>query len=188
MILLPNGYRLLLLLGFVIPVLYFSSLFLHYSASCENFGSRFTTSCQLRLMVPLPDSCRTLPAHGSCLRFLPNTSTHGPLLRFLPTTSAHGFHLSRSLNVPVCTTLTLFTVFPRRLSFVILPLIDLWLGRDPVPQQFKVLRPVGHRLSRGSLTATASAAQESNRNTTTKKSLPEDHLHHVTVCCDGSQD
>ncbi|KAK4024583.1 hypothetical protein OUZ56_010006 [Daphnia magna] len=248
MILLPNGCRSLLLLGFVSPVLYFSSLFrsafpqrstarprpplgctpdlgyppttpchkpspsvsdylpapyvlLSYHllpailaplVSCRTFRLpvHFPASCRkLRLTVNFPDSCRTLRLtvtspllaelfgsrftapiladffgsrftapilaeyFGSRLlpRFLPTSSAHGSLPRFLPNTSAHGFRYPRSLNVPVCPALALSTVFPRRLSFVMLPPIALRWVVD----------------SQGSLTATASAAQ--NRTETQPK-------------------
>ncbi|KZS01418.1 Uncharacterized protein APZ42_001936 [Daphnia magna] len=104
----------------------------------EHFGSRFT--------API------LAEHfgsRSLLRFLPNSSAHGSLPRFLPTPLAHGFYYPRSLNVPVCTALTQFTVFPRRLSFIMLPRLSYGRSRDPVPQQFKVLGPVGSSTLRG---------------------------------------
>ncbi|KAK4007457.1 hypothetical protein OUZ56_012614 [Daphnia magna] len=265
MILLPNGCRSLLLLGFVSPVLYFSSLFrstfpqrstarprpplgctpdlgyppttpyhepspsvsdslpapyvllsyhllpailappvscrtlrlpVHFSASCQQLclAVHFSASCQqlwltvhffascrtLRLTVHCPDSCRTLRltvtspllaelfgsrftapilaehfGSRSLLRFLPNSSAHGSLPRFLPTTSAHGFRYPRSLNVPVCPALALFTVSPPA---------SLLRYASPDCPTVGAVTPYPNNLSwvvdsQGSLTATASAAQ-----------------------------
>ncbi|KAK4014049.1 hypothetical protein OUZ56_026595 [Daphnia magna] len=220
MILLPNGYRLLLLLGFVSPVLYFSSLFrsafpqrstarprpplgctpdlgyppttpchepspsvsdslpapyvllsyhllpailaplvscrilrltVHFSASCRKLRLtvHFSASCRkLRLMVHCPILAERFGSRFTAPILAEHFGSRS-LLRFLPTTSAHGFHYPRSLNVPVCTALTLFTVFPPGVSpLLCFPRLTYGWSRDPVPQQFK-----------GSLTATASAAQ-----------------------------
>ncbi|KAK4006345.1 hypothetical protein OUZ56_011499 [Daphnia magna] len=252
MILLPNGCRSLLLLGFVSPVLYFSSLFrsafpqrstarprpplgrtpdlgyppttpchepspsvsdslpapyvlLSYHllpailaplVSCRTFrlpvhfpasGRKlrltvhFPDSCRtLRLTVHCPDSCRILRlmvtspllaeffgsrftapilaeyfGSRSLLGFLPNSSAHGSLPRFLPTTSDHGFRYPRSLNVPVCPALALFTVFPPA---------SLLRYASPDCPTVGAVTPYPNNLSwivdfQGSLTATASVAQ-----------------------------
>ncbi|KAK4028253.1 hypothetical protein OUZ56_017533 [Daphnia magna] len=291
MILLPNGCRSLLLLGFVSPVLYFSSLFrsalpqrstarprpplgctpdlgyppttpchepspsvsdslpapyvllsyhllpailappvscrtlrlpVHFSASCQQLWLtvHFSDSCRkLRLTVHCPDSCRTLRltvtspllaelfgsrftapilaehfGSRSLLRFLTKSSAHGSLPRFLPNTSAHGhfsasyrtlrltvhcpdscrplrltahgFCYPRSLNVPVCPTLALFTVFPPasllRYAFPDCPTVGA-VTQYPINLSWVVD-------SQGSLTATASAAQN-RRETQPQKRL-----------------
>ncbi|KAK4037652.1 hypothetical protein OUZ56_029683 [Daphnia magna] len=249
MILLPKGYWLLLLLGFVSPVLYFSSLFrsafpqrstarprpplgctpdleyppttpchepsssvsdslpapyvllsyhllpailtplvscrtlrltVHFSASCRKLRLtvHFSASCRkLRLTVHCPILAKRFGSRFTSLilaehfgsrslpRFLPNSSAHGSLPRFLPTTSAHGFHYPRSLNVPVCTALTLFTIFPPGVSpSLCFPRLTYGRSPDPIPQQFKL----GRRLS-GVPDSHHRRNTGSNRNTTTKE-------------------
>ncbi|KAK4045637.1 hypothetical protein OUZ56_033336 [Daphnia magna] len=142
----------------------------HFSASCRT----------LRLTVHCPDSCRTLRltvtspllavlfgsrftapilaehfGSRSLLRFLPNSSAHGSLPRFLPTTSAHGFRFPLSLNVPVCPALNLFTFFPPA---------SLLRYASPDCPTVGAVTPYPNNLSwvvdsQGSLTATASVAQ-----------------------------
>ncbi|KAK4012405.1 hypothetical protein OUZ56_021504 [Daphnia magna] len=117
-----------------------------------NFGSRFTAPILAEYF-----GSRLL------LRFLPNSSAHGSLPRFLPTTSAHGFRYPRSLNVPVCPALALPTVFPPA---------SLLRYASPDCPTVGAVTPYPNNLSwvvdsQGSLTATASAAQ--NRTETQPK-------------------
>ncbi|KAK4006899.1 hypothetical protein OUZ56_012054 [Daphnia magna] len=155
----------------------------YFSASCQQLWLtvHFSASCrQLRLTVHCPDSCRTLRptvtspllaelfgsrftapvlaehfGSRSLLRFLLNSSAHGSLSRFLPTTSAHGFRYPCFLNVPVFPALALFTVFPPA---------SLLRYASPDCPTVGAVTPSPNNLSwvvdsQGSLTATASAAQ-----------------------------
>ncbi|KAK4024491.1 hypothetical protein OUZ56_009914 [Daphnia magna] len=225
MILLPNGCRLLLLLGFVSPVRYFSSLFRSAfpqrstarprpPTGCTSYiGYPPTTPCHepspsvsdslhppyvllsyhlLPAILTLIVSCRTLrlTVHfsASCRKL--QLTVDCPVLaehfgsRFTALILADHFGSRFPLStLPQCTRLhrlNPFHRFPLGVSpSLCFPRLYYGRSRDPVPQQFKVLRPVGWSTLRGPLQPPPPQHRIEQKHNH-KRDLPEVlHLHHL---------